>query len=119
MPLLAALLPVLSLHHFTDEWVEWLGIGVLAAIGVVGYASAYVRDHRHTGPAMIFVAGLTLIIVTRLTLGDQLMEPAAVAAGGLMGATAHWANIRLCRCCHAYVAAVETPRTSRSAAPGT
>ncbi len=119
LPFLAALLPVLGLHHFTEEWVEWLGIGVLAAIGVVGHASAYVRYHRHAGPAMIFVAGLTLIVVTRLTLGDTLMEPAALAVGGLMGAAAHWANIRLCRCCHACDAGLETPGTSRSDAAGT
>ena len=68
-------------------------------------------------PAMVFVAGLTLIVVTRLTLGDTLIEPAALAVGGLMGAAAHWANLRLCRCCRTCVAKDESTKTTLSTAP--
>jgi hypothetical protein len=117
LPFVAALLPVLGLHHFTDEWVEWSLIGVVAVIGVVGHVSAYVRFHRHAGPAAVFAAGLTLIVATRLTLGDTLVEPAALAIGGLMGAAAHWANIRLCRCCDTCVADADARSLTLSRTP--
>ena len=113
LPFVAALLPVLGLHHFAEEWVEWLLINAVAAVGIVGHTSAYVLDHRHLGPAMIVVASLTLIVVARLTL-DTLMEPAALTVGGLMGAAAHWANLRLCRCCGTCVAKDESTETTLS-----
>jgi hypothetical protein len=33
LPCVAGLLPVLGLHDFADEWVEWLIIGVVATSG--------------------------------------------------------------------------------------
>jgi len=99
LPLVAGLLPVIGLHHFTDEWVEWLLISMTATVGVVGHVSAFVRHHRHAGPGIAFAASLAVIVGARLTLGDTLVEPAALAIGGLTAAGAHWANIHLCRCC--------------------
>ena len=93
------MLPAIGLHHFTDERVEWLLIGITATIGVVGHVSAYVRHHRHVGPIIAFAASLGLIVGTRVTFGDTLIEPAALAIGGLTAAGAHWAPIHLCRCC--------------------
>lgn len=109
LPLVAGLLPIIGLHHFTDEWVEWLLIAITATVGVVGHVSAFVRHHRHVGPLTLFVASLGVIIGARLTLGDTLLEPAALAIGGLTAAGAHWANIHLCRCCsrHAIGASVD------------
>ena len=100
LPLVAGLLPVIGLRHFTDEWVEWLLIAITATVGVVGHVTAFVRHHRHVGPTIIaFAASLSVIVGARLTLGDTLLEPAALAVGGLTAAGAHWANIHLCRCC--------------------
>ena len=99
LPLVAGVLPVIGLHHFADEWVEWLLIAIAVTIGIVGHVSAYLRHHRHVGPIIAFAASLGLIVGTRVTLGDTLLEPAALAIGGLTAAGAHWANIHLCRCC--------------------
>jgi len=99
LPFVAGLLPVIGLRHFTDERAEWWLVALTAAIGAIGHASAYRRHHRHAGPAVLFVVAVALIVGARLTLGDTLMEPAALALGGLMAAAAHWANIVLCRRC--------------------
>jgi hypothetical protein len=99
LPFVAGVLPMIGLHHFADEWVEWLLIAVTATVGAVGHVSAYRRHHHHAGPAIAFVASLAVIVGARLTLGDTLIEPGALAIGGLTAASAHWANIHLCRCC--------------------
>jgi hypothetical protein len=104
LPFVAGLLPVIGLHHFTDEWVEWLLIALTATAGAVGHVSAYRRHHHHAGPATAFVTSLAVIVVARLTLGDTLLEPAALAIGGFTAAGAHWANIHLCRCCSRHCA---------------
>jgi hypothetical protein len=117
LPLVAGVLPVIGLHHFTDEWVEWLLIAITATIGVVGHVSAFVRHHRHVGPSLAFAASLGLIIGTRLTLGDTLLEPAALAIGGLTAAGAHWANIHLCRCCTRHQAGASADECVESGEP--
>jgi hypothetical protein len=99
VPFVAGLLPVIGLYHFTDEWLEWLLIAVTAMVGVIGHLSAYRRHHHHAGPATAFVVKPYVIVGARLAVGDTLLEPAALAIGGLTAAGAHWANIHLCRCC--------------------
>jgi hypothetical protein len=114
LPVVAGILPVIGLHHFADDWEEWMLIAVTAIVGVTGHVSAYTRHHHHLGPAITFVASLLVIIGARLTLGDTLLEPAALAIGGLAAAAAHWMNIHVCRCCshHPLEAAIDECATA-------
>jgi hypothetical protein len=104
LPVAAGLLPLVGFQHFADERIEWAIIVLAALVGFVGHARAYIRHHHHLGPALMFVAGLSLVISVRLTLGDTTVEPIALGSGGLLAAGAHWANIRLCRCCTCSIA---------------
>jgi len=119
LPFVAGILPILGLHHFTDERVEWLIVGITALIGVVGHTQAYVRHHRHAGPGLLFVVGLGIVVVTRVSRTESLFEPIALGLGALLAATAHWANLRLCRCCDECAASDQRPATSSSGTPPT
>jgi hypothetical protein len=99
LPLVAGLLPVLGLQHFADERIELALVAITALVGVVGHARAYRLHHRHAGPGILFVAGLLMIVVTRLSQTETVVEPIALGCGGAFAAAAHWMNLRLCRCC--------------------
>jgi hypothetical protein len=99
LPFAAGLLPILGLRHFADERLEWLIVGSTAAIGIVGHTRAYIRHHRHAGPAALFLLGLGIIVITRLSGANTPFEPIVLGLGGLFAAAAHWVNLRLCRCC--------------------
>jgi MerC mercury resistance protein len=100
LPLVAGLLPILGLQRFADERIEMALIAITALIGVVGHARAYRLHHRHVGPGLLFVTGLLMIIVTRLSQAETVIEPVALGCGGAFAAAAHWMNLRLCRCCN-------------------
>jgi hypothetical protein len=99
LPLMAGLLPILGLQHFADERTEIALIAITALIGVVGHARGYRLHHQHVGPGLLFVAGLSMIIVTRLSHAQTAIELVALGCGGMSAAAAHWMNLRLCRCC--------------------
>lgn len=99
LPLVAGLLPIVGLQHFVDERIELTLVTLTALVGVVGHARAYRLRHRHVGPGLLFVAGLSLIVVTRLSQTETVVEPVALGCGGAFAAAAHWINLRLCRCC--------------------
>lgn len=101
LPVIAGVLSFLGLHHFTNERVEWLIILATASIGVVGHTRAYLRHHQHAGPGLLFVIGLSVVVITRLSGTEGVIEPVALGLGGTFAATAHWMNLRLCRCCDA------------------
>jgi hypothetical protein len=60
---------------------------------------AYLRDHRHVAPGLIFAAGFSLVLCARLFLEQHLLGPCAVGLDGALAAASHWANVRMCRCC--------------------
>jgi hypothetical protein len=99
LPLVAGLLPVLGLQRFADERIELALVAITALIGAVGHARAYRLRHRHVGPGLLFVAGLSMIVVTRLSRTETIVEPVALVCGAAFAAAAHWMNLRLCRCC--------------------
>jgi hypothetical protein len=100
LPLVAGLLPILGLQHFADERIELTLIGITGLIGVVGHTRAYRLHHQHVGPGLLFAAGLAMIILTRLSHVENVIEPVGLGCGGVFAAAAHWMNLRLCRCCH-------------------
>jgi hypothetical protein len=117
LPFAAGLLPVLGLRHFADERVEWLIVSITAAIGVVGHTRAYVRHHGHAGPGLLFLVGLGMVVVIRLNHTEGFLEPIVLGFGGLLASAAHWANMRLCRCCGECGATHQAPSTPPSRTP--
>ena len=100
LPFLAGLLPFLGLDQFAHERLEWSIVGIAALIGMFVYSRAYLNQHRHTGPGLLFVVGLIVVVVTRLRGGAATpTDPFGLGIGGMFAATAHWMNLRLCRDC--------------------
>src|SRR5919109_1129143 len=93
LPLLAGLVPFLGLQRLGDERAEWIVIAMTVLIGIVGHGRAYRRHHRHAGPGLLFVAGVSMILVTRLSGAEGTIEPVALGLGGFCAATAHWVNL--------------------------
>ena len=99
LPFAVAALPFVGLQHLGDERLEWTMVLLTAVVGLVGHARAYRFNHRHLAPALIFIAGLLLVVGARLFLETHRLGPWALVIGGGLAAASHWANLRSCRCC--------------------
>jgi hypothetical protein len=99
LPLLAGFLPLVAFRHLISPWVEWPILFVAVAVGLVAHIAAYRNHHRHLGPGLLFVIGATLVFIVRWTHPEGLMETTVMVSAGVMMATAHVANIWLCRGC--------------------
>jgi MerC mercury resistance protein len=99
LPLLIVAVPVLGLGRLLDDRIEWAFIVTTALVGATAHARAYMRDHRHVAPGLIFAAGFSLVLCARLFLEEHLAGAYAVGVGGILAAGSHYANVRMCRCC--------------------
>jgi hypothetical protein len=99
LPLAVAAMPLLGAGGLLDERVEWAFIVSTALVGTMAHVTAYLRDHRHVAPGLIFAAGFSLVPCARLLLEDHRLGPYAVGLGGILAAASHFANRQLCRCC--------------------
>jgi hypothetical protein len=99
LPLLLAAVPVFGLGRPLDDRLEWGFVVLTAVVGTTAHLRAYRADHRHVAPGLVFAAGLSLVSCARLILEEHRLGPYAVGLGGLLAATSHYANLRLCRCC--------------------
>jgi hypothetical protein len=99
LPLLLAAVPVLGLGRLLDDRLEWGFVIVTALVGATAHLRAYMADHRHVAPGLVFAAGFSLVLCARLVLEEHRLGPYAVGLGALLAATSHYANLRLCRCC--------------------
>jgi hypothetical protein len=98
---------VLGLGRVLDDRVEWAFVAATAIVGGTAHLRAYVGDHRHVAPGLIFAAGFGLVLSARLFLEAYRLGPYTVGLGGALAAASHYANLRLCRCCGECAAAPE------------
>ena len=99
LPLLIVALPVLGLGRWLDDRLEWAFIVTTACVGATAHLRAYIRDHRHVAPGLIFAIGFSLLLCARLFLEEHRLGPYTVGVGGVLAAASHYANLRMCRCC--------------------
>jgi MerC mercury resistance protein len=99
LPLLLAAVPVLGLGRLLDDRIEWGFVIMTAVIGTMAHLRAYLADHRHVAPGLVFAAGFSLVLCARLFLEDRRLGPYTVGLGGILAAVSHYANLRLCQCC--------------------
>jgi hypothetical protein len=103
LPLLLAAVPVIGLGRLFDDRLEWGFVIMTALVGATAHLRAYTNDHRHVAPGLVFAAGFSLVLCARLVLEEHRLGPYAVGLGGLLAATSHYANLRLCRCCRSCI----------------
>lgn len=98
LPFVLTLLPLLGLEFLAGHAFERgfaLFALVLAAISLIGGH----RRHRHVAPLVLAVPGFVLLLVGVLFAEHYslMLHSVLVACGGLLIATAHFANLRLDR----------------------
>jgi hypothetical protein len=91
--------PVLGLGRLLDDRVEWAFIVTTAFVGATAHVRAYMRDHPHVAPGLIFATGFSLVLCARLFLEDRQLGPHTVGIGGILAAASHYANLLMSRCC--------------------
>jgi len=99
LPLLAAALPLLGLSRLLDRRLEWALVATTAVLGAVAQVRAFRHNHHHVAPGVIFVAGFSLVVLGRL-IEPRWLEALGLGLGASLAAVSHYANLRLCRCCH-------------------
>jgi hypothetical protein len=102
MPLVISALPLLGLSFFADGRTEWAFVCLSMALGLFSLLPGYLKHHKRRRPLIYFVAGICLIIIARLLLEEDFrLETPVVVTGGLLVATAHLINLKLCKICRA------------------
>ncbi len=103
MPFLLSILPAIGLGFLAHSGFEIAMIAISITIGVVSLGSSY-RLHRKINALMMMASGAMLLLFnffgheTHSPLIETL-HPFIAAAAGLMIASAHWVNMRLCSSC--------------------
>jgi hypothetical protein len=103
MPFALSVLPVLGLGFLAHGAFELGMIIASAIIGTVSLVSSY-RLHQRLNPILIMASGALVLLFNFFGHGShspliETLHPYLAAFGGLMIATAHRINMKLCRSC--------------------
>jgi hypothetical protein len=103
LPLALAVLPLAGTHALLGGTVELVMIAVSAVVGTLSLGSSY-RVHRRLNPIVIMAAGATILVANFVGHDShselaEILHPYIAAVAGLMIATAHRINMRLCAAC--------------------
>jgi hypothetical protein len=103
LPLALAVLPLAGAHILLGGTIELVMIGVSAVVGVASLGSSY-RVHGRLNPLLIMAAGATILVANFVGHDShselaEALHPYIAAVAGLMIATAHRINMRLCASC--------------------
>lgn len=103
LPLALTILPLAGAHVLLDGSIELVMIVVSAVVGILSLGSSY-RVHRQINPLLIMAAGATILIANFVGHDShshlaEALHPYIALVAGLMIATAHRINMRLCTAC--------------------
>jgi len=99
-PAIVSLLPAAGLGFLTDSLVEHLLVGLSMLIAALSFIPAFFARHRKLRAALLFVAGLSMILLADAVFEDNFYgRLASIACGALFITAAHLLNRRLCRSC--------------------
>lgn len=103
MPLLLSVLPTLGLGFLAHGTFEIIMIVTSIMIAAITLGSSY-RIHRRLNPILMMISGGMILIFNFVghESHSELIEtlhPYIAAFAGLMIASAHWVNMRLCKHC--------------------
>ena len=100
LPFFISLLPLVGLSFMLDESVEQAIISMSVLIAAASLLPAYFRQHGKIRTIVLFIAGISLIVLSHLAFEEELtlQIPFLLAGAGLITA-AHLINRRLCRNC--------------------
>jgi hypothetical protein len=97
-PMVVTLLPVIGLGILADERTELALLALSASLGLASLGLGY-RVHRSRRAVVVLAAGLCLLISGRVAEGweQERIGLTLIVGGGLVVASSHLLNRRLCR----------------------
>lgn len=100
MPIFVTALPLLGLSFLATEPVEWALMGVSALLGCSSLCLGY-REHRSRRALLVLSIGLALLVLGRVgeERGWEPFGAPLMVCGGLIVATSHLINRKLCHLC--------------------
>jgi hypothetical protein len=103
LPLALTILPLAGAHVLLDGSIELVMILISAVVGIVSLGTSY-RVHRKLNPLLMMSAGATILIANFMghdghSHTAETLHPYIAVVAGLMIATAHRINMRLCASC--------------------
>ena len=107
LPLVVASTPLLFLGELLAPWVEWAFVAVSLVIGLVSFRDS-LQPGRSRQPLWLFVAGLTLLLLVRVVVGEEYpwLERSGLLAAACLIIAAHVQHARAHR--HRYASPVGT-----------
>lgn len=105
LPLLISILPAIGLGFFVETPFEGVMIATSITIAAISLGSSW-RLHRRWNALMMMTSGALLLIFNFLGHEShapviETLHPWIAGLAGLMIASAHWINLRICRSCTA------------------
>jgi hypothetical protein len=98
LPLLLAALPAIGLAWLDSPWVDWTMVVLAACIALRAHRGGYML-HRRCLPMGVAVAGVVIIVTAISLLKGSATHHYIQASGGVVIASSHFFNRRLCRSC--------------------
>jgi MerC mercury resistance protein len=97
-PMVVTLLPFIGLGILADERTELVLVALSASLGIASLRLGY-RVHRSRRAVVVLAAGLCLLISGRVAEGWEYerIGLTLIVCGGLLVASSHLLNRRLCR----------------------
>lgn len=102
LPIGMSLLTASGLAWVAGPQFEWAILACTFILGSWRLLKSFVR-HRNPTSLYLFGAGLIFFAAAKMVWFDfPYNEAWFMTAGGLLVATAHFRNLRLCACCHVH-----------------
>ncbi|MBM3784047.1 MAG: MerC domain-containing protein [Acidobacteria bacterium] len=102
LPMAMGLLTASGLGWIAGPEFEWAILACTFLIGSTQLIKSF-TTHRNPLSLYLFGAGLTFFALAKLeAVQFQYSEAVLMTIGGLLTATAHFKNLRLCACCNAH-----------------
>jgi MerC mercury resistance protein len=103
MPLLVSFLPIFGLSFLADEITELAIIGCSVCLAIISFLPSYFKQHRKLNPMLLFVGGISMILLSRLVFEENLAGKVIFLLLGAGGITsAHLLNHSYCKSCEAH-----------------
>jgi hypothetical protein len=99
VPLAAGALAASGIAWLGDERYEPILIGCSLLLGLASLLPSYRRVHRDRRCMALFVLGMSIILIGKLSAERWALETPLVLAGATLIVSAHAVNYRLCKRC--------------------
>ena len=112
LPVILLFLPLLGLEFITNPAIEITLIGVSLIIGLYTLRNGYLKHHGKLYPTVLFILGLSIIVLGHFTIGHDLHEgkideitflsvlgAVIIPVGAVLIAVAHYKNRKMCLSC--------------------